>query len=184
MTTSACRITDEEDFITFVECYAQAYGAGILSIDFLRNCEEVYLFRDEEGQPFAGYSINVTQDYRTLSYIPKEIADHFCARAQGLDTYELGTLWLDATRRRFRERLELSAHMFGNIISRAGSIMVANTISEELYRLYADRGVKLAYFGPMDDGDGGYIDGWIFYLQDVASSKVPEAYEKLKKRLG
>ena len=184
MTTSACRITDEEDFITFVECYAQAYGAGILSIDFLRNCEEVYLFRDEEGQPFAGYSINVTQDYRTLSYIPTEIADHFCARAQGLDTYELGTLWLDATRRRFRERLELSAHMFGNIISRAGSIMVANTVSEELYRLYADRGVKLAYFGPMDDGDGGYIDGWIFYLQDVASSKVPEAYEKLKKRLG
>jgi hypothetical protein len=36
----------------------------------------------------------------------------------------------------------------------------------------------------MDDGDGGYIDGWIFYLEDVASSKVPEAYEQLKQRLG
>ena len=184
MTTSACRITDEEDFKTFAECYAHACGASILSVDFLRNCDEVYLFRDDEGQPFAGYSINVKQEYRTLSFIPKEIAEHLRARAQGLDTYELGTLWLDATRRRFRERLELSAHMFGNIISRAGSILVANTVSEELYRLYADRGVKLAYFGPMDDGHGGCIDGWIFYLEDVASSKVPEAYEQLKKRLG
>jgi hypothetical protein len=80
--------------------------------------------------------------------------------------------------------MELWAHIFGNMLSRAGSVMVGNTVSEELYRAYADRGVQLAYFGPMYDGDGGYIDGWIFYLEDVASSKVPEAYEQLKQRLG
>jgi hypothetical protein len=184
MTAGAYRITDEDDYITFAECYKHAYGASIVSIDFLRNCEEVYLFRDEGGRPFAGYSINTKQDYRTLSYIPIELAIHFRERSQGRDSYELGTVWIDATRRSFRERMELWAHIFGNMLSRAGSVMVGNTVSEELYRAYADRGVQLAYFGPMDDGDGGYIDGWIFYLEDVASSKVPEAYEQLKQRLG
>ena len=184
MTTSVTPVTDEQDFITFAECYKHAYGASIVSLDFLCNCDEVYLFRDEDGMPFAGYSINTKQEFRTLSYIPAELATHFRARAQGRDTYELGTVWIDATRRSFRERMELWAHIFGTMLSRTGSIMVGNTVSEELYRAYADRGVKLAYFGPMDDGDGGYIDGWIFYLEDVASSKIPEAYEQLKQRLG
>ena len=184
MTTRASRITDEEDFITFAECYKHAYGASIVSIDFLRNCDEVFLFRDEDGQPFAGYSINTKQAFRTLSYIPIELANHFRDRAQGHDTYELGTVWIDATRRSFRERMELWAHIFGNMVSRAGSVMVGNTVSEELYRAYADRGVKLAYFGPMDDGDGGYIDGWIVYLEDVDSIRIPEAYEQLKDLLG
>jgi hypothetical protein len=109
MTAGAYRITDEDDYITFAECYKHAYGASIVSIDFLRNCEEVYLFRDEGGRPFAGYSINTKQDYRTLSYIPIELAIHFRERSQGRDSYELGTVWIDATRRSFRERMELWA---------------------------------------------------------------------------
>jgi hypothetical protein len=36
----------------------------------------------------------------------------------------------------------------------------------------------------MDDGEGGFIDGWIVYLDEIQSSKIPEMYEQLKRRLG
>lgn len=184
MKTTASKITSTEDLLLFIECYDRAYGGSILSLEFLQGCEEVYLFRDQDGAPVAGYTINTEQPYRTLAFLPAELAAHYRERARDLQTYELGTIWVEADRRNGIEKLELWFHIFGNGIARANTVMVGNTVSEEIYRFYSRYGTKLAYYGPMDDGEGGFIDGWVVYQDDVLSSKVPEMYEQLKRRLG
>lgn len=182
--TTAENLTSEEDLATFVEYYERVYGKSILTLDFVRECEDVYLFRDHEGTPVGGYTINTKQAYRTLSFIPAELAAHFREQASGVETYELGTIWIDPDRRNRREKLELSLHILGNMISRRDTVMVGCTGAEDNYRLYARYGVKLAYFGPMKPPDGDYVQGWIFYIDDLSSTKVPEIYAALKKRLG
>jgi hypothetical protein len=184
MKTTASKITSTEDLLLFIECYNRALGRSILSLDFLQGCEEVYLFRDQDGASVAGYTINTELPYRTLGFLPAELAAHFRERAQGLQTYELGTIWVDADRRNGVEKLELWMHIFGNGIARANTVMVGSTVSEEIYRFYSRYGMKLAYFGPMADGEGGIIDGWVVYQDDILLSKIPEMYEQLKRRLG
>ena len=184
MRTTAQNITSEEDLITFVECYERVYGKSILTLDFARECEDVYLFRDEEGTPVGGYTINTQQAYRTLSFIPEELAAHFREQASGMQTYELGTIWVAENRRNGREKLEVSLHILGNMISRHDAVMVGCTGSEDNYKLYSRYGVKLAYYGPMKRPDGDYVQGWIFFIDDLSTTKVPEMYEALKKRLG
>ncbi|MFN4984833.1 MAG: hypothetical protein ACK5GI_01640 [Ignavibacteria bacterium] len=183
MLTTAEKITSTEDLSTFIQCYDKAYGGSILSLEFLQGCQEVYLFRDMQGAPVAGYSINTDLPYRTLDFLPAEVAGRLRGQAEGLQTYELGTIWVDAERRNGREKLELWIHIFGNVIARTDTVMVGNTISEEIYRFYSRYGMKLAHYGPSDDGEGGFIPGWVVYQDDVASSKIPEMYEALKKRL-
>ena len=184
MRTRAEKITSEEDMKTFVECYERVYGKSILTLDFDKECEDVYLFRDQEGTPVGGYTINTQQAYRTLSFIPTELAAHFREQACGVKTYELGTIWLAENRRNGREKLELSLHILGNMISRHDSVVVGCTGAESNYKLYSRYGVKLAYYGPMKRPDGDYVQGWIFYIDDLGATKVPEMYEALKKRLG
>jgi hypothetical protein len=184
MKTTASKITSTEDLLLFIECYGRASGRSILSLDFLQGCEEVYLFRDQEGAPVAGYTINTELPYRTLGFLPAELAAYFRERAEGLQTYEAGTIWVDADRRNGVEKLELWLHIFGNGIARANTVMVGSTVSEEIYRFYSRFGAKLAYYGPMDYGEGGIIMSWIIYLDDIYSTKVPEMYEQLKRRLG
>jgi hypothetical protein len=184
MKTTASKITSTEDLLLFIKCYDRAYGGSILSLEFLQGCEEVYLFRDQDGAPIAGYTINTKLPYRTLEFLLTELAAHYRERAQGLQTYELGTIWVDADRRNGVEKLELWMHIFGNGIARANTVMVGNTVSEEIYRFYSRYGMKLAYFGPMANGEGGFIDGWVVYQDDILSSKIPEMYEQLKRRLG
>ena len=184
MKTTASKITSTEDLLLYIECYDRAYGGSILSLEFLQGCEEVYLFRDLDGAPVAGYTINTELSYRTLGFLPAEIATHLRERVHGRQTYELGTIWVDADRRNSVEKLELWVHIFGNTIARAHTVMVGNTVSEDIYRFYNRYGMKLAYYGPMDDGEGGYIDGWVVYQDDILSSKIPEMYEQLKRRLG
>ncbi len=159
-------------------------GGSILTMEFLQGCQEVYLFRDNDGAPVAGYTINTELPYRTLGFLPAELAAHYRERAQGLQTYELGTIWEAADRRNGVEKLELWMHIFGNGIARANTVMVGNTVSEEIYRFYSRYGMKLACFGPMANGEGGFIDGWVVYQDDILSSKIPEMYEQLKRRLG
>jgi hypothetical protein len=184
MVTRAEKITSNEDLATFIACYDKAYGGSILTMEFLQGCQEVYLFRDNDGAPVAGYTINTELPYRTLGFLPAELAAHYRERAQGLQTYELGTIWVDADRRNGVEKLELWMHIFGNGIARADTVMVCITDAEDIYRFYSRFGAKLAYYGPTDDGDGGFIDGWVVYVDDVASTKIPEMYEQLKRRLG
>lgn len=183
MNTTVHKITSEEDLATFVECYDRAFGGSFLSAEFLRGCEDVFLFRDSEGNPIGGYSINTQLAYRLLSVIPAQLAEVFRARTSGLETYELGTIWVDPTRRNSREKLEVWLHVFQSMIARANTVMVGATISEEIYNFYARYGMKLAYFGPMNVVNDQYTDGWIVYTDDVASSKVPQMYEQLSQRL-
>lgn len=183
MHTTAHKITSTDDHNTFVECYDRAYGASILTLEFLQGCDEVYLFRDHEGKPVAGYTINLEQAYRTLSFIPADFAGYYREKATGLQTYELGTIWVDNEKRNGREKLELWLHIFGNMLSRADTVMVGCATSEEIYRFYARYGMKLAYYGPMKTLSGDYFDGWIIFCDDITESKVPEMYEALKKRL-
>jgi hypothetical protein len=184
MLTTAHTITSAEDLQTFVECYDRAFGTQVLKQEFLEGCEEVFLFRDHEGTPVAGYTINRQQAYRTLDFIPDAFASFYREEATGLQTYELGTIWVDESRRNGREKLEMWVHIFGNMLSRADTVMVGSTASEEIYRFYLRYGVKLAYQGPMQVGDGGLVQGWIVYLDDISTSKVPEMYEQLSRRLG
>ncbi len=184
MLTAAQKITSDEDYQTFIECYDRAFGTKFLKLEFLRNCDDVILFRDSAGTPVGGYTINTEQAYRTLSVIPDNFAAFYRKQAEGVKTYELGTIWVDETRRNGREKLELWLHIFGNMISRDGTIMVGSTISDEIYRFYERYGVKLAYHGPMQLEDGKLVQGWIVYLDDLATSKVPEMYEQLSKRFG
>lgn len=184
MRTTAQKITSEEDLATFVEWYERVYGKAILTLDFVRECEDVYLFRDHEGTPVGGYTINTQQAYRTLDFIPAELAAHFREQAIGLQTYELGTIWVAENRRTGREKLEVSLHILGNMISRRDTVMVGCTGAEDNYKLYSRYGAKLAYYGPMKPPDGTYVQGWIFYIDDLSATKVPEIYAALKKRLG
>lgn len=183
MLTNAQKITSDENYLTFIECYDRAIGFNILKLDFLRNCDDVILFRDGEGIPVAGYTINTEQAYRTLSVIPESFAAFYRKQAEGVKTYELGTVWVDERRKNGREKLELGLHIFGNMISRAGTVMVGMTVSEQICHFYQRYGVKLAYQGPMQLSDGNLVPGWIVYLDDLSSSKVPEMYEQLSKRL-
>lgn len=183
MITTVQRITSDDDLTTFVECYDRAFGSSFLNVEFLRGCEDVYLFRDSEGNPVGGYSINTQLAYRLLSVVPDQLAEVFRARASGVETYELGTIWVDTTRRNSREKLEVWLHVFQSMIARADSVMVGATISEEIYNFYARYGMKLVYFGPMKVMNDEYVDGWIVYTDDLSSSKVPEMYEQLSQRL-
>lgn len=90
----------------------------------------------------------------------------------------------DDDKRNGREKLELWMHIFGNMISRADTMMVGCATSEEIYKFYARYGMKLAYYGPMKTPNHPYSDGWIIYCDDISESKVPEMYEALKKCLG
>lgn len=184
MLTTAQKITSDNDLMTFVECYERVYGRSILTLDFVKECEDVYLFRDQEGTPVGGYTINTQQAYRTLSYIPTELAAHFRELARGMRTYELGTIWVAESRRNGREKLELSLHILGNMVSRSDSVMVGFTRSEVNFKLYSRYGVKLAYSGPMKSPDGDYQQGWIFYIDDIRSTRVPAMHIALKNRLG
>ncbi len=183
MRTTARNITTEEDLQTFVDCYERIYGKAILTLDFVKECEDVYLFRDEHGSPIGGYTINTKQAYRTLSFIPEEIAAHFRKVASGVQTYELGTIWVAEDWRNRREKLELTLHILGNMIARRDTVMVGCTGGEGQYKLYARYGVKLAYYGPMKPPEGDYVQGWIFYVDDLSATKIPEMYEALKQRL-
>ena len=183
MLTTAQLISSIEDLNTFVECYDRAFGSSILSLEFLQGCDEVFLFRNQEGAPVAGYTINTKQAYRTLSFISDDVARYFREKASGLQTYELGTIWVDDDRRNGREKLELWMHIFGNMISKSDIVMVGWTSSEEIYLFYARYGMKLAYYGPMNTSNHGNSEGWIIYCDDLSESKVPEMYEALKKRL-
>jgi len=182
MLTNAQKITSDEDYLTFIECYDRAFGSKFLKLDFLRNCDDVILFQDSEGTPVAGYTINTEQAYRTLSVIPESFAAFYRKQAEGVKTYELGTIWVDERRKNGREKLELWLHIFGNMISRAGTVMVGMTVSEEIYHFYQRYGVKLVYQGPIQLSDGTLVPGWIVYLDDLTASKVPEMYEQLSKR--
>lgn len=184
MLTTAHKITTPEDLKTFVECYDRAFGTQALALEFLEGCEEVFLFRDHEGTPVAGYTINTQQAYRTLAFIPDAFAAFYREKATGLQTYELGTIWVDESRRNGREKLEMWVHIFGNMLSRADTVMIGTAVSEEIYRFYLRYGVKVAYHGPMQVGDGKLVEGWIVYLDDITTSKVPEMYEQLSRRLG
>jgi hypothetical protein len=183
MLTTAEQITSVEDLGTFLRCYDRAYGASILTLEFLQGCDEVYMFRDHDGNPVAGYTINTEQAYRTLEFIPAEFATFYREKASGVLSYELGTIWVEQEKRNGRGKLELWLHIFGNMISRADTMMVGSTGSEEIYRFYARYGMKLAYYGPMRPMNQDYIEGWIIYCDDITQSKVPEMYEALKKRL-
>lgn len=184
MRSRAENITSEEDLKTFVECYERVYGKSILTLDFVKECEDVYLLRDQEGTPVGGYTINTKQAYRTLDFVPAELAAHFREQASGVQTYELGTIWVAENRRNGREKLELSLHILGNMISRKDAVMVGCTGSEDNYKLYSRYGVKLAYYGPMKPPGGDYVQGWIFYIDDLSTTKIQEMHEALKKRLG
>jgi hypothetical protein len=184
MLTTAEKIVSDDDFKVFVDCYDREYGANILSVDFLRLCDDVFLFRDGDGNPVGGYTINTKQAYRMLSFLPDDFAQYFRDKAKGLSTYELGTIWVDNSRRNGREKLELWLHIFGNMISRSDTVMVGATSSEDIYRFYSRYGMKLAYYGPFRLSNGTITDAWIIYTDDLASSKVPEMYEQLKRRLG
>lgn len=189
MLTTAEKITSVEDLGTFLACYDRAYGASILTLEFLQGCDEVYMFRDHDGNPVAGYTINTEQAYRTLDWLPAELAAYYREKASGMQTYELGTIWVDNEKRNGREKLELWLHIFGNMISRASTMMVGCATSEEIYRFYARYGMKLAYYGPMRPANQSHAhqsfkEGWIVYTDDISTSKVPEMYEALKKRLG
>jgi len=182
--TTAQNITSEQDLATFVDCYERAYGKSILTLDFVRECDDVYLFRDRECTPVGGYTINTKQAYRTLDFVPAELAAHFREQASGMQTYELGTIWVSEGRRNGREKLELTFHLLGNMIFRRDSVMVGCTGSEDIYKLYSRYGVKLAYYGPMKPPGGDYAQGWIFYIDDLSTDRVPVMYEALKQRLG
>jgi hypothetical protein len=184
MVTTAHKITSPEDLQTFVECYDRAVGTQILTQEFLAGCEDVFLFRDLEGTPVAGYTINTQQSYRLLALIPDTFAAFYREQATDLQTYELGTIWVDESRRNGREKLEMWVHIFGNMLSRADAVMVGATVSEEIYRFYLRYGVKVAYQGPIQAGDRALVQGWIVYLDDISTSKVPEMYEQLSRRLG
>jgi hypothetical protein len=41
MITTAEWIVPDDDFETFVACYDREFGASILTLEFLRGCEEV-----------------------------------------------------------------------------------------------------------------------------------------------
>lgn len=183
MVTTVQKINSSEDLATFVECYDSAYGSSILALEYLQGCEDVFLFRDSDGKPVAGYAINTQLPYRLLERLPVELATKLRDSASGHQTYELGTIWVDPERRNGREKLELWLHIFGNALSRAGNVMVGNTVSEELYLFYTRFGMKLAYYGPQNYGNAGDVHGWIIYLDDVSTSKIPAMYEALKKRL-
>jgi hypothetical protein len=85
--TTAHEVTTDEVRLLFLDCFARAIGVPLssidLTLDFLRECEVVYLFRDTTGAPIAGYTINTEQSYRTLDRIPADIAANLRAMAEG-----------------------------------------------------------------------------------------------------
>lgn len=183
MITTVQKITTDEHFQMFTECYNREFGDNFLSADFLRGCEEVYLFFNSEGNAVAGYSINVHQPYRVLNVAPEVVAQHLRAKATGKITYELGTIWIEKSRRNGREKLELWLHIFGKMLSRSDTVMVGATESREIFHFYERYGMKIAYFGPLFVHGEQTSDAWVVYSDDISNSKVPEMYEALKKRL-
>lgn len=182
MLTTPLLISSEEHFQLFVEKYNVAFGDHVLSIEFIKGCDEVFMFFDKDGNAVGGYSINTEQTYRLTSFAPDVIAAHLRKKAEGLPTYELGTIWVEESRRNGREKLEVWMHIFGSMISRADQVMIGATESEEIYHFYHRYGMKLAYFGPLQVHGDTLTDAWIIYTDDVLASKVPEMYEALKKR--
>lgn len=55
MRTTPQLIASEKDYQTFADRYNQAFGDNFLRVEFLRGCEEVYLFFDTEGNAIGGY---------------------------------------------------------------------------------------------------------------------------------
>ena len=183
MITTVKKVTSEEHFQVFTECYNNEFGANFLSTEFLSGCEEVFLFFDSDGNAIAGYSINVDQPYRVFNGAIDVVAQHLRAKAADKTTYELGTIWIEKSRRNGREKLELWLHIFGNMLARSETVMVGATGSKEIYDFYNRYGMKLVYFGPVCLHGEQTSDAWIVYTDDVLKSKIPEMYEALKKRL-
>ena len=94
MITTVEKITSVEDLETFLACYDRAFGGSFLTLEFLLGCDEVFLFRDQVGNPVAGYTINIEQAYRTLESIPAEAAVYYRDKGKGVPFYELGTICL------------------------------------------------------------------------------------------
>lgn len=183
MITTVQRISSEEHFQLYVECFCREFGYNVVTADFLRGCEEVFLFFDAAGNAIAGYSINVDQPFRLLGVAPAAVAGHLRLKGSGYETYELGTIWIEKSRRNGREKLELWVHIFGSMLSRSDKVMVGGTESKEIYHFYSRYGMKLAYFGPSYIHGEQTCDFWVIYTEDVMSSKVPEMHAALTKRL-
>ena len=187
MNTTVHEVTTDEDRLLFLTCYAQALGVNEtsldLGIDFLRECEVVYLFRDSQGYPIAGYTINTEQSYRTLDRIPADVAAQLRAMAQGYVTYELGTIWVAPDSRNGRDKLELWYHVFGSMIHRSHLVMVGSTYSDEIYAFYSRYGSTLAYKNDHQEVFGRTSRYYIFYIDDLSATKVPEMHQQLGARL-
>ena len=185
--TTAHEVTTDEDRQLFLECYARALDVDVTNLDlnrdFLRECEVVYLFRDAEGVALAGYTINMEQSYRTLDRLPADIAANLRAMAEGYVTYELGTIWVAPDRRNGREKLELWYHIFENMIARSHLVMVGSTHSDEIYAFYSRYGTTLAYANEELEVFGKKQKYYIFYIDDISKTKVPEMCAQLRSRL-
>lgn len=182
MLTTVQQITSDEDFQTFVDCYNREIGHKVLSLDFVKNAI-VYLFRDQDGTPVGGYTINTEQAYRVLSYLPAELAAGIRALTVGHDTYELGTIWVSSEQRHGRTKLEVWLHIFENMIARAGCIMAGGTFSDEIYSFYARYGMKLLYKHTVTLADGSSVPQYVIYCDDIYATKIPEMSALLRKRL-
>ncbi|MBU3679882.1 MAG: hypothetical protein FGM32_09805 [Candidatus Kapabacteria bacterium] len=187
LTTTAYEVSTDEERQLFLESYAHALGIPVsdldLSIDFLRECEVVYIFRDAEGDAVSGYTINTEQSYRTLDRIPPDIAAELRAKAEGLQTYELGTIWVAPDRKNGREKLELWYHVFERMIARSHLVMVGSTFSDEIYSFYSRYGATLAYLNEQLEVFGKQSTYYIIYIDDLSKTKVPDMYAQLRNRL-
>jgi hypothetical protein len=182
MVTTVQEITSDEDLQTFVECYDREIGHQAQVLDFVKNAT-VYLFRDQDGTPVGGYTINTEQAFRTLSYLPASLAADLRARAAGLDTYELGTIWVSSELRHSRTKLEVWLHIFENMVARAGIIMVGGTISDEIYSFYSRYGMKLLHHNSITLPDGTSAQQYFIYCDDIYATKIPEMAALLRRRL-
>ena len=184
--TTAYEVVTDAERQAFIDLYAQSFehkSLGVnLSVDFLRCCEVVYLFKDRQGQSVAGYSINTQQSYRSLEWIPADVAHSLREQAQGLSTYELGTIWILPERRNSREKLELFLHIFDSMMSRSNVVMVGSSVSEEIFQFYK-RFAKIAYQSDRVIIGGISTNFYIMYIDDLANTKIPELRDKLRERL-